>query len=131
MNTHCMKHSKKREAILEAMRSTTEHPSAEWIYSRLKPVYPDLSLGTVYRNLSLFKEMGEIISVGNVNGQERFDANVRPHPHFVCTCCHKVIDLPMNFSAADRYADVEKAIGGVVTSECISFSGLCKDCANQ
>ena len=128
MNTHGLKHSKKREAILEAMRSTKEHPSAEWVYSRLKPLYPDLSLGTVYRNLNLFKDLGEIVSVGNVDGQERFDADTHCHPHFICTCCHRVIDLPMDFSAADHYSDIEKAIGGVVKTECVSFTGLCDQC---
>ena len=58
------KYSKKRAAILELLCSTKEHPSAEWIYSRLKPAYPDLSLGTVYRNLNLFLEQGEIIERG-------------------------------------------------------------------
>ena len=122
------KYSKKRAAILELLCSTKEHPSAEWIYSRLKPAYPDLSLGTVYRNLNLFLEQGEIISVGNFAGQERYDGNVHPHPHFICTACSRIIDLDLSFSAADHYADVEKAIGGLVQSECVAFTGLCKDC---
>ena len=131
MSSHTLKHSKKRDAILEIMRSTTEHPSAEWIYSQLKPMYPDLSLGTVYRNLNLFRDMGEIVSVGNVAGQERFDAEVHPHPHFICTCCNRVIDLDPSFSAFDHHRDVEKAIGGTVSGECVSFSGLCDKCVNQ
>ena len=55
------RYSKKREAILEAMRSTLEHPSAEWIYAKLKPEFPDLSLGTVYRNLAFFRAVGLLI----------------------------------------------------------------------
>ena len=62
------KHFKKREAILNCLRSTTCHPSAEWVHAQLKAEYPDISLGTVYRNLALFKEQGLIISVGTVNG---------------------------------------------------------------
>ena len=58
------KHSKKRDAIYECVRSTKTHPSAEWVYSRLKPEIPDLSLGTVYRNLNLFQQEGRLISVG-------------------------------------------------------------------
>ena len=64
------KHSKKRDAIYECVRSTKTHPSAEWVYSRLKPEIPDLSLGTVYRNLAMFKQEGDIISVGTVGGLE-------------------------------------------------------------
>ena len=70
------KHFRKRDAILACLRSTTEHPSAEWIYAQLKPEIPDLSLGTVYRNLRLFLQEGLIISVGTVDGLERFDAAV-------------------------------------------------------
>ena len=88
-----IRHSKKREAILDAIRSTTCHPSAEWVYQTLKPTHPDLSLGTVYRNLMFFRERGEIQSVGVVKGQERFDALVKPHSHFVCDCCGAVSDL--------------------------------------
>ena len=62
-------YSRKREAILQAVRSTTLHPSAEWVYRELKPVFPDLSLGTVYRNLAQFKVDGVIVSVGTVNGR--------------------------------------------------------------
>ena len=60
------KHSKKRDAILECVRSTTAHPSAEWIYAQLKPQIPDLSLGTVYRNLAAFKQ-----EIGRASCRER------------------------------------------------------------
>ena len=79
------KRSRKRDAILACVRATTCHPSAEWVYQRLKPTIPDLSLGTVYRNLSMFKDEGLVISVGTVGGLERFDGNTKPHTHFVCT----------------------------------------------
>ena len=73
------KKSKKRQAILESLRSVTDHPTAEMIYNRLKPEYPDLSLGTVYRNLAMFLEEGQVISVGTVDGQERYDARTDFH----------------------------------------------------
>lgn len=73
------KRSKKRDAILSCLCSTDTHPSAEWIYHRLKPQIPDLSLATVYRNLALFKREGRIVSVGIVQNLERFDANTQPH----------------------------------------------------
>ena len=88
------KRSKKRDAILACIRSTRRHPSAEWIYDRLKPEIPDLSRGTVYRNLRLFLEEGVVASVGVVGGLERFDGDVSPHAHFICQCCGEVIDLP-------------------------------------
>ena len=85
------KRSRKRDAILACVRATTCHPSAEWVYQRLKPTIPDLSLGTVYRNLSMFKDEGLVISVGTVGGLERFDGNTKPHTHFVCTRCSAVL----------------------------------------
>lgn len=88
-----IRYSKKRNAILELLQTTESHPSAEWLFQQLKPQYPDLSLGTIYRNLTFFQEQGDIISVGVVNGQERFDATTHPHSHFICECCGSVIDL--------------------------------------
>ncbi len=86
-------YSKKREAIYEAILSTDTHPSADWVYEKLKPKYPDLSLGTVYRNVKLLEEKGRIVSVSNVNGKERYDARTEPHTHFVCLICGTIIDI--------------------------------------
>ena len=88
------KHFRKRDAILTYLKDTHLHPSAEMVYAELKQQIPDLSLGTVYRNLNLFKEQGLAISVGTVKGVERFDGNTMPHVHFFCTDCGAVIDLP-------------------------------------
>lgn len=86
-------HSKKRDAILACVRSTDTHPTAEWVYQQLKPEYPDLSLGTVYRNLSMFKQEGTISSACIEDGMERFDRMAAPHAHFICNSCHRVLDL--------------------------------------
>ena len=102
------KHFKKREAILNCLRSTNTHPTAEWVYTQLKAEYPDISLGTVYRNLALFKEQGLVISVGTVNGVERFDADTEPHVHFICRECHKVDDLPGMIIPESLAADAQK-----------------------
>ena len=88
------KQFKKRNAILACLRQTHEHPSAEVGYGMLQEEYPDISLATVYRNLSRFKSQGVINSLGTVNGVERFDADTHPHVHFICTGCDRVMDLP-------------------------------------
>jgi Fur family peroxide stress response transcriptional regulator len=93
-NSKERKHSVKRDAILRVIRSTTEHPSAQWVYDKLKPLIPNLSLGTVYRNINLFRHEGLVVSVGVVDGEERFDGIVEPHPHLVCSRCGRVMDLP-------------------------------------
>ena len=89
------RYSRKREAILNAIQSTDCHPSAEWVYQTLKPTHPDLSLGTVYRNLVLFQQQGLIQSIGVVKGQERFDGCIAPHSHLICTCCGAVMVCPI------------------------------------
>lgn len=122
------KYSYKREEIYRVIRSTKEHPSAEWIYMQLKPKIPDLSIGTVYRNLATFKSEGVVASVGVVNGQERFDGNTAPHTHFVCESCGSVIDVPTiqcDKSASER---ILREYGAEVAECKLSFHGKCKDC---
>ena len=123
------KHFRKRDAILEFMRQTDAHPSAETVHAGLKATIPDISLGTVYRNLALFKQQGLIQSLGSVQGVERFDGNVQPHVHFICTVCGKIQDLhelqvPQDLSnAAARLANAR------IQMCQLSFSGECEECA--
>ena len=122
------KHFRKRDAILNCLRQTTVHPSAEWVYAKLKPEIPDLSLGTVYRNLALFKQQGLITSLGTVNGVERFDGNINPHVHFICSGCDAVIDLPEVQVPESLNSSAEQSVGGKVSSCQLTFTGKCKTC---
>ena len=124
-------YSRKREAILDAVRSSKSHPTAEWVYQKLKPEYPDLSLGTVYRNLAQFKEDGTIVSVGVVNGQERFDGNVKPHTHFICSNCASVLDIPDEYVSADRMSEAERKYRLRIDSSDVLFRGLCPNCLKK
>ena len=125
------KNFRKRTAILSFLRQTKDHPSAEMVYNHLKQEIPDLSLGTVYRNLSMFKASGEIVSLGTVNGVERFDAIVEPHVHFICSGCGAVADLPQIEAPEELNRQVSKATGGVVEICRLTFTGLCKDCMKK
>ncbi len=120
------KHSRKRDAIWSLLEGTKEHPSADWIYERLKPIYPDLSLATVYRNLALFREEKQAIVVGTVNGQERFDADTSPHAHFICECCGRIqdVDVPWLEEALEKLPDVD----GVITGHSLTLYGRCGNC---
>ena len=122
------KRFRKRDAILACLRGTTIHPSAEWVYTQLKPEIPDLSLGTVYRNLAYFKEIGQAISVGTVKGIERFDGNTMPHVHYICTSCGAVIDLPDIDVPAALETAAENSSGGTVMTCQLTFSGICSEC---
>ena len=122
--------SSKRNAIYNTILSTTTHPSACWIYEQLKHDYPDLSLGTVYRNISLFKNEGKVSVVCNVNGEERIDGNTSPHTHFVCNCCGRVIDVADDGSkSSESLALLNK--GFTIESKLVIYYGKCSDCCNN
>lgn len=124
------KQFRKRNAILSCLRGTREHPSAEWIYARLKPEYPDLSLATVYRNLALFKNQGTIASLGTVGGVERFDGDTAPHVHFVCSHCGRVLDMPGIRVPRELWTQAECGTGGRVAECTLTFTGTCGECEN-
>lgn len=122
--------SRKRSAILRALQSTDCHPTADWVYAKLKPKYPNLSLGTVYRNLKKFCESGRAISVGVINGQEHFDGNVEPHSHMVCEKCGDVLDIPQAFFNEEQLEGLSKVYGHQMTEAEVVFKGLCKECCH-
>ena len=120
--------SRKREAIYNALRDTTVHPTAEWIYEILKPDYPDLSLGTVYRNIKKFCESGKVRSVGVIRGQEHFDGDTSKHSHFVCSGCGRVLDIFEPVVPEEILAEIQKKHDFHIMSEDILFNGVCPDC---
>ncbi|MDR1374763.1 MAG: transcriptional repressor [Treponema sp.] len=122
------KHSKKRDAILEIIRSTISHPGARWVYDRLKSRIPGLSLGTVYRNINVFREEGTVASLGVVNGEERFDGTVAPHSHLICENCGRVLDLPGEVQAELSGALPFEIPGFTVDKRKTVFYGLCDGC---
>lgn len=122
------RHSKKREAILLQLSRTKAHPSAKDLYETMRQEYPDISLATVYRNLALFKEEGRVITVAVVDGEERFDANVEPHTHFVCTRCGAVIDLDLLHSQ-ELDLEVERQYSVEVDHHTLIFYGSCGTCS--
>ena len=122
------KHFRKRDAILNCVRSTTTHPSADWVFEHVRTEVPDISLATVYRNLSLFKDQGLIASLGTVKGVERFDGNTNPHVHFICTGCGAVVDLPEISVPEELNSAVARSSGGQVDNCQLSFTGLCGEC---
>ena len=122
------KQFRKRNAILEVLRMTDTHPSAEMVHEMLQEEHPDISLATVYRNLSRFKNQGLIQSVATVRGIERFDANTNPHVHFICTGCDAILDLHQIEVPEALNSSVEQNSGCQVQSCQLSFTGLCSNC---
>ena len=122
------RYSRQRELIYQALLHTDAHPTADMVYQWLKADNPNLSLGTVYRNLLFFQRQGTIQSVGVVQGQERFDAVITPHSHFVCTTCSAVIDLHKIAMDASLNRAVREQYGFEVERHELTFYGTCQAC---
>lgn len=122
------KNFRKRNAILSYLQCTDAHPSAETIFSDLKQQIPDLSIGTVYRNLTLFRQQGLVSVIATVNGVERFDANTDPHVHFICEGCDAVVDLHQLSTPQALCSEAESSIGCTVSGCQLSFTGKCRSC---
>ncbi len=119
------RYSRQRELIYQQLCQTTEHPTAEMLFQWLKPDNPALSLGTVYRNLNLLSDEGIIARMSFP--VERYDANTKPHPHFICSVCRAVsdIDLPYDPSLDEQ---AHKVSGNTVQGHDLLFTGTCAEC---
>jgi Fe2+ or Zn2+ uptake regulation protein len=121
--------TKQRQKILQVIKSTKSHPTADWIYQQVKETMPNISLGTVYRNLGILKEKGEIIELNYGSSHSRYDGNPHPHYHFKCTKCERVFDLEIPVSQ-QLQNEVMNREGHLVTEHRLEFYGVCKECRN-
>ena len=119
--------SKQREAIFETVREANSHPTAEWVYEQVRKEIPNISLGTVYRNLKLLKQAGMISELNFIDNLSRFNGNVQHHYHFKCEQCGNIFDVnePVNKELDNRLA---RENGFKVFHHQLGFYGLCKDC---
>jgi Fur family peroxide stress response transcriptional regulator len=121
------KFSRQREAIKEYLSHTKEHPTADTVYTNIRSIYPHVSLGTVYRNLNLLAEQGEVMKLNCSDGVVRFDGNPEPHYHFICSKCGSVLDL--NMDSIDHINDMAgKDFKGRIEGHTIIFHGNCPEC---
>lgn len=122
--------SKQRDAIIKFLIPRTDHPTADEVYNSIRKEFPKISLGTVYRNLSLLAEIGTIQKISCGDSSEHFDGNPNPHNHFICTKCYSVIDLDMeNIDFIDTLAS--KNFNGVIWGHSLYFYGKCQHCKNK
>lgn len=121
------KYSKQRELIKEFLMLRTDHPTADMIYQNLRSVNPNISLGTVYRNLTLLAEDGEIKRLDLGDGTDHFDADTSLHYHFICKKCGSVIDLEME-SIESITSAAAANFEGQIQGHKTYFYGFCRDC---
>ena len=125
-----LKYSRQRASIKENLMQRSDHPTADMIYSDIRKIYPHISLGTVYRNLALLSELGEIQKLTASDGAVRFDGNAAPHNHFTCRKCGAVLDLEVDgLGPVKNY--VPKNFNGVIEDYSIHFYGLCGTCIKK
>lgn len=125
-----MKFSKQRELILNYILNSHEHLTADTIYADLKKDNPELSLGTVYRNLTKLTEIGAIKKVSLPNQVDKFDKNLDPHAHFICDECGSITDI--NIPRMDEFLDKVSDEDGIsIRKYDLTLNGTCKKCKNK
>ena len=125
-----MKFSKQRELILNYILNSHEHLTADTIYADLKKDNPELSLGTVYRNLTKLTEIGAIKKVSLPNQVDKFDKNLDPHAHFICDECGSITDI--NIPGIDEFLDKVSDEDGIsIRKYDLTLNGTCKKCKNK
>jgi len=123
------KNSKQRQLIKDFLLTRKDHPTADVVYMNVRQQLPNISLGTVYRNLTLLADMGEILRLRVGDGVDHFDADTSEHGHFICNDCGSVLDLEVDMK--DAHTLMEKAshqFDGLITSQITYFYGKCANC---
>ncbi len=122
--------SKQRESILELIKASSEHPTAQMIYDLLKNEIKPLSIGNVYRNIRILIEQGLITGRDFGDGIEHFDAMTQIHYHFMCEKCKSVSDfaMPVRDSITESAQKVSKH---TITGHTIQFYGICDKCKKK
>ena len=122
------RYSKQRETILQVIQSTVVHPNADWIYIETKKNIPNISLGTVYRNLNQLVESGQILKLKD-EAMIRYDGNIGHHDHFRCSECGKWYDIeildPQLLETFNHKHKFE------IRSVHLELEGICENCLDN
>ena len=122
--------TKQRKKILEVLKKTDSHPTADEIYEKVKEAIPNISLGTIYRNLNVLSEMGEIMILDYGSSYSRFDGNPENHYHFRCENCGKVFDVEQEV-LEELNEKMDEDTPFEVNYHRLEFYGLCPQCQSQ
>ena len=117
-----------RMAVLKMLTVSEGHPSVEQIYERVKADFPMTSLATIYKTVTLLKEMGEVLELGFSDDSNRYDGNKPyPHPHLICTKCKTIVD-PEVATLSELHQEVACVSGYQIVSHRLDFFGICPQC---
>lgn len=121
------KNSRQRNALLSLLCSTKTHPTATWLFENLKQDFPNISPGTVYRNLTVLSKQGKVRILRSGSLQDRFDGNASTHYHVQCEKCGKIEDLDLPVDPGQN-AQAETVSGYRIVAHRLDFYGICPDC---
>ena len=122
-----MRMTKQKKVILDILRNTKSHPSADWVYEQARRLVSDISLGTVYRNLNVLRDMGEISELNYGSTYSRYDGNAINHYHFFCEKCNNLFDVTIPvYEGLDKM--VQETTGFEVKQHRMEFYGVCNEC---
>lgn len=117
-----------RIAILRILAESRGHPSVEDIYEKVRVNFPTTSLATVYKTITVIKELGEVLELEFSNEQNRYDGkNPHPHPHLICVKCREIIDPELS-SLAYLTRELTADTGYKILSHRLDFYGICPKC---
>ncbi|MFW0862189.1 MAG: Fur family transcriptional regulator [Candidatus Komeilibacteria bacterium] len=117
--------TKQRQAILEYLESVYSHPTAEVVYKNVKKRVPNISLGTVYRNLEYLHSHGYILEITSLDNKSHYDALTQNHDHFICESCNSILDLKSKIKTKT------KCSVGKIKSNINYYFGICNKCLNK
>lgn len=121
------KYSRQRELVLQILRSTKSHPTAEWIFREAKNKMPRISLGTIYRNLNVLRDEGRIQEICINENFRRYDGDIRDHYHVRCIQCGSIEDVP-HVSPRMTSDEMESITGYQIIGHRLEFWGFCRSC---
>ncbi len=125
---HDFRLTPQRLAIIRILATSEVHPSVDEVYQEVRVHFPTTSLATVYKTISLLKELGEILELGFPDGSNRYDGvKPYPHPHAICVKCRKIMD-PEISSAEELASEMQEKTGYTLLSHRLDFFGLCPQC---
>ena len=125
-----LKKSDLRERILELLQDTDSHPSASWVFDRLRTEFPRVAVGTVYRNLNILTSEGLLQNINFNESVDRYDANLSKHYHFICEKCESIFDLDIPFERSLEELVREKTEFQVLNHR-LDFYGVCTACRDR
>lgn len=122
-----MRSSRQRDAVLQTLKMSCDHPTADVIYERVKEQIPNISLGTVYRNLGQLQDEGLITIVESSDKKVHYEGNLKDHIHFLCKNCSVITDVFSKTETPKIFGDM----GYKVESQKTVYYGICKKCLDK